>query len=125
MFKMMIGFIIRETTDHCKLYSKKFRIFLKNGMGAFFNKLDGYDDQIALCFAQNSEHTQKQEPHNHQFHTIVKGLIFFVDEDIISRLTKIPRGQPWDKVDRALYVRTKTSFFKFYEEYEENQNGVK
>ena len=48
-----------------------------------------------------------------------------MDEDLINKVPKIPRAQPWDKYYRALNIRDKTSFFRSYEEYEDNKNGVK
>lgn len=53
------------------------------------------------------------------------GLNIFVEEEIISQITEILRGQRWDRDDRALNLRENNNFFKPQEQYEENRNGVK
>lgn len=124
---MTAGFIRREPTDHTRLHSQPKVVASLKGVGwlSFFDKLDGFDDAIALEFAQNSEHIQVQDNQTHEFHTNVRGLDIGVNEDFISEVTEIPRGQPWDKDDRALNNRAKTSFFRSYEKSESNRNGVK
>lgn len=81
----------------------------------FLYKLDRYDDNIAFAFSHNFKPERNQEPHNHRFHTTVRGLKYFMNKDHIIQVTKIPRGQPWDKYECALNLRERTSFFKSYE----------
>lgn len=81
--------------------------------------------KLPLNFPKIQKHVQGQDPHNHRFHTIVRGQIILVDENLISLITGIPKGRPWDKDDRALNNRAKISFFRSCKEYEENKNGIK
>jgi len=57
---MTAGFIRREPIDHTRLHSQPKVVASLKGVGwlSFFDKLDGFDDAIALKFAQNSEHIQ-------------------------------------------------------------------
>lgn len=56
---------------------------------------------------------------------MVTNLKKIVDENLISKVTEIPRGWPWDKDDNVLNLRARTNFFKYYEKYKENLNMIK
>ena len=48
-----------------------------------------------------------------------------VNEEIISQVIEIHRGQMCDKDDVVLNNRANNSFFRDYEKHEETRNGVK
>lgn len=49
------------------------------------------------------------------------GLKNSMNEDLINQVTEISRGNPWDKDSCALNLKARTSFFRTYEQYEENK----
>ena len=91
----------------------------------FFFKLNGYEDRIALKFYHGFKPEKNRDPHCYKFQIAVMGLNIFVDEEIISQINEILKGQRWDRDDRSWNLRVKNSLFKPQEQYEENRNGVK
>lgn len=91
----------------------------------FFYKIDGYDDKVDFEFSQNFKPERNRDPHDHKFQTTIRGLKISMNEDLIIQVNEIPRGKTWDKDDHSLNLIARTSFFRTYENYEENRNGIK
>lgn len=83
------GFNRREPIDTLIIHQNlEVRDNLKkfNWLG-FFERLRGYDDEIALDCNLNLQHFQ-----GNYMVIVVKGLIIYLHEDRISRVTTLPKG---------------------------------
>lgn len=104
---MTNNFIRQDHIEHLRLNnnSKVYTIFQKVGWLKFFNKFSGYNEKVALEFSKKVELMNKKGNSKHgsnelDFYTQVRGLKFLVNEDLISKITEITKGHPWDKDDR-------------------------
>lgn len=56
--------------------------------------------------------------------TVVKGLVAYVNEDSISRITTLPKGVHWSKEERQEAINAKRGFFLPNEQTNEYHNGI-
>lgn len=55
----------------------------------------------------------------------VRGLKITLNEEVLSLVIGIPKGEKWDKDDKQSVGRDKKTFFRLYETYKEEKNGIK
>jgi hypothetical protein len=86
----------------------------------FFERLRGYDDEVAIDFAKNFHNIQYQE-----YVTIVRGLVMRINEASISKVSSFPLVQPWDKKERQEAINAKKALFLPNENLDEEKNDIK
>jgi hypothetical protein len=86
----------------------------------YFERLRGYDDEVAIEFSQNFHNIQEQE-----YVTTIRGLVMRINEASINRVSSLPLGLPWDKEERKESINAKKAFFLPNEKPDEDKNDIK
>ena len=85
----------------------------------FCDKIQGHDDEIT------EEFLRSLKPKSKTLATVnFRGLTLKLTPQLISRVTNLPMGIPWDKEERKLGQKAKKEFFLPEEEFWEDKNGV-
>lgn len=116
------GFIRKEPTDSKKLRENPevVELFTRTQWMSFCDKLQGYDDEVA------EEFLRALKPKSKTLATVnFRGLSLRLTPQIISRVTELPMGVPWDKEERKLGQKAKKEFFPPEEQFSEDKNGVR
>ena len=119
---MTMGFVKREPTNHHKLFRNPevIGILYKLGWIDYFQKLNRFNEEVAMEFATN----MKKENDEKSIMEVI-GLKINLTEETLILVTWIPKGKRWDKDERESIERDKNTFFKLYETYKEDKNGIK
>lgn len=120
-FTMSGGFIRKEPSDYNKLWEtpEVVDLFSRAHWMTFCDKLQGHDDEITEEFLRSLKLKSKTL-------AIVnfRGLTLRLTPHLISRVTDLPMGVPWDKEERKLGQKVKKEFFFPEEQFSEDKNGV-
>ena len=68
--------------------AKVVEAFQKLNWLKFFNKIDGYDDEVVAKFALNVKKVSV-----HECRVDVKGIPLILNEELLSNVTGLPRGK--------------------------------
>ena len=92
------GFNKREPTNIVKIHQHPpiLEIFTRNNWMGFFEKLRGYDDEVARDFALFPIPLTRTHAT-----TLVKGLSIELTPELINIVTTLPLGVPWSKEDKG------------------------
>lgn len=87
---------------------------------SFCDKIQGHDDEITEEFLRSLKLKSKTL-------AIVnfRGLTLRLTPQLISRVTDLPMGVPWDKEERKLGQKAKKEFFLPEEQFSVDKNGVR
>lgn len=109
---MTAGFVRREPTNHKKMFRNPevVDIFQKLGWINYFQKLDGFDEEVAMEFATNLKKDNEKKSI-----TEVRVLKITLTKEYLSLLIRIPKGRRWDNDNRESTGRDKKTFFRLYE----------
>ena len=108
------GFIRKEPTDSKKLRESPevVELFTRARWMSFCDKLQGYDDEVAVEFLR------ALKPKSKTLAVInFRGLNLRLTPQFISRVTDLPMGVPWDKEERKLGQKAKKEFFPPEEQF--------
>jgi len=86
----------------------------------YFEKLRGYDDEVARDFALSLIPLTRVHAT-----IVVRGLSIELTPELISRITTLPLGVPWRKEDKGDSQIAKKKLFLEGEEPIEDKNGVR
>jgi len=115
------GFIRKEPSDSKKLREtpEVVDLFSRAHWMTFCDKIQGHDDEIT------EEFLRSLKPKSKTLATInFRGLTLRLTPQLISRVTDLPMGVPWDKEERKLGQKAKKEFFFPEEQFSEDNNGV-
>ena len=116
------GFIRKEPSDSKKLWEtpKVVELFSHAHWMSFYDKLQGHDEEITEEFLRSLKPKSKTL-------AIVnfRGLTLRLTPQLISRVTDLPMGVPWDKEERKMGQKAKKEFFLPEEQFSEDKNGVR
>lgn len=115
------GFIRKEPSDSKKLREtpKVVELFSRAHWMTFCDKLQGHDDEIT------EEFLRSLKPKSKTLATVnFRGLTLRLTPQLISRVTDLLMGVPWDEEERKLGQKAKKEFFLPEEQFSEDKNGV-
>ena len=115
------GFIRKEPSDSNKLREtpEVVDLFSRANWMIFCDKIQGHDDEII------EEFLRSLKPKLKTLATVnFRGLTLKLTPQLISRVTDLPLGIPWDKEERKLGQKAKKEFFLPDEQFSEDKNGV-
>ena len=102
---MIGGFVNNDPIDHSKLYRdlKVVNYFEDAGWTRYFHNLDGYHEALTQLrnFKKDNENIAS---------TKVRGVEIKLNQDVMSMVTKLPKGMNWNKDDRELAQKDKNYF---------------
>jgi len=87
---------------------------------SFYEKIQGHDDEITEEFLRALKLKSKTLAVVN-----IRGLTLRITPQLISRVTDLLMGVPWDKEERKLGQKAKKEFFFPEEQYSEDKNGVR
>jgi len=108
IFTMLGGFIRKEPSDSKKLREtfEVVDLFTQAKWMAFCDKIQGHDDEITEEFLKSLQSKSKT------LATVnFRGLTLKLTPQLISWVTELPLGMPWDKEERKLGQNSKKEFF--------------
>lgn len=95
-------------------------LFTKASWMPFFEKIHGYDEEVA------EEFLMSLRPHSKTHATVsFRGLTIELTPEFISRVTDLPLGLPQSKEEKPLGQVAKKTFFQVDEHPAEDKNGVR
>ena len=92
-------------------------IFTRHNWIGFFEKVRGYDDDVAIDFSLSLIPLTRTHAT-----IVVKGLARELTLEIIGKITTLPLGMPWRKEDKGNNKIAKKKFFLEGEEPMEDKN---
>lgn len=66
-----------------------------------------------------------QDIGGNEFFITVKGLVIYINEDSIRRITTLPKGLQWSKEERKEAITANKGFLLQNEQLDEDNNGVR
>ena len=116
------GFNRREPINTGRIHQVPpvLEIFTRHNWMGYFEKLRGYDDEVARDFVLSLIPLTRTHAT-----IVVRGLSIELTLDLISRITTLLLGGPWKKEDKGDSQTTKKKFFLEGEEPIEDKNGVR
>jgi len=112
----------KEPTSSTRLHAhpQVVDIFTRENWMNFFEKFQGFDEEIAQEFALSL--VPRTRPHA----TItLRGLFMETTPKFISRVTTLPLGLPWSKDEKPIGQAVKKNFFQNNETPSEDKNGIR
>jgi len=119
---MIVGFNKMEPINTVRIHQHPhvLEIFTRNNWMGFFEKLRGYDDEVARYFSLSLILLTRT-------HAIIVVIVLSISliVEIIGKIITLPLGVPWRKEDKGNSQTTKKKFFIEEEEAMEEKNGVR
>jgi hypothetical protein len=112
----------RETTKPSRVYENPeiVEIFHICDWLGYFERIKGYDDEVAIEFDKNCQNIQEQE-----YVTKVRRLVIRINETSIRRVSSLPLALPRDKEEMKEAINSNKAFFLPNKKPHEDTNGVK
>jgi hypothetical protein len=119
---MGVGFKKREPIKPSRVYDnpKILEIFQKCNWLGYFERLRGYDDEVAMEFSLNFQNIQEKE-----YVATMRGLIIRINEASIKKVSSLPMGLLGIKRRGKKSINAKNEFFLPNEKPDEDKNGIK
>jgi hypothetical protein len=101
---MGVGFKRRVPIKPSRVYDNPeiIEIFHRCNFLGYFERLKGYNDEVAIEFSHNFHNINE-----HEYVTIVRGITIRINEASIRKVSILPMGVPWEKYERQESINFK------------------